>query len=215
MGPTERERPFPIGTGTTLPQMSKRDRKIDAIHTAAARRFAERGYRGTRMADIAADLDMQAGSLYYYFASKEELLVAIIESRVGKAVESLRSVLAGAGSYVEKVRTAIVAHLRAFQDDADIYSIFNFERLSDISPGLAEQVHRPGREYEALWGQLLDAGISSGELRPDLDTRVTVKAIVGLCNSVLLWYRPDGRRTIDEIADEFSGVVLNGITTGH
>ena len=191
--------------------MSKRDRKIDAIHVAAARRFAEQGYRGTRMADIASDLDMQAGSLYYYFASKEELLVAIIQSRVGTAVDSLRSIIDGAGSFADKVRSAIVGHLRAFQDDADIYSIFSFERLSDISPALAEQVDRPGREYEALWGRLLDGGIASGELRPDLDTRVTVKAIVGLCNSVLLWYRPDGKRTIDEIAAEFSGVVLGGI----
>ena len=191
--------------------MSKRERKIEAIHAAAAGRFAERGYRGTRMADLAADLGMQAGSLYYYFASKEELLVGIIESRVGRAVESLRAVIDGTGSFAEKVEAAIIGHLRAFQDDADIYSIFNFERLSEISPGLADQVDRPGRDYEALWGRLLDAGIASGELRPDLDTRVTVKAIVGLCNSVLLWYHPDGKRTIDEIAVEFSGVVLHGI----
>ena len=200
-----------VGLEATLPPMSKRDRKIDAIHAAAARRFAQRGYRGTRMADIAADLDMQAGSLYYYFASKEELLVAIIESRIGRAVESLRAVLDGGGSFADQIEAAILGHLRAFQDDADIYSIFNFERLSDINPELAEQVDQPGRAYEALWGRLLDEGIASGELRPDVDTRVTVKAIVGLCNSVLLWYRADGKRTIDEIADEFSGIVLRGI----
>ncbi len=163
------------------------------------------------MADIAADLDMQAGSLYYYFASKEELLVAIIESRVGKAVESLRATLDGGGSFAGQIQAAIIGHLRAFQDDADIYSIFNFERLSDINPDLADQVDRPGRDYEALWGRLLDEGIASGELRADVDTRVTVKAIIGLCNSVLLWYRPDGKRTIDEIAEEYSDIVLRGI----
>lgn len=191
--------------------MSKRTRKIEAIHAAAAYRFAERGYHGTRMADIAADLDMQAGSLYYYFASKEELLVAIIESRVGRAVMHLQSVLAGEESTADKVRAAMVGHLRAFQDDADIYSIFNFERLADISPELAAEVDRPGREYESLWRELLETGVGSGELRSGLDTRVTVKAIVGLCNSVLLWYRPDGKRTIDEIAEEYAALVLGGI----
>lgn len=194
--------------------MSKRQRKIEAIHAAAAKRFAENGYHGTRMADIAADLDMQAGSLYYYFDSKEELLVAIIESRVGRAVAYLRSVVAGEGSCADKVRAAVGGHLRAFQDDADIYSIFNFERLADISPALAAKVDRPGREYEAQWEELIDRGISAGELRPGLDTRVTVKAIVGLCNSVLLWYRPDGKRTIDEIAAEFADLVLGGIGVG-
>ena len=163
------------------------------------------------MADIAGDLGMQAGSLYYYFGSKEELLVAIIESRVGRAVGHLRSVIDGAGSVGDKIRAAIIGHLQAFNDDADIYSIFSFERLADISPDLADPVDRPGRAYEALWGELLDAGVAAGDLRTGVDTRVTVKAIVGLCNSVLLWYRPDGARTIDEIAAEFSDLVLDGI----
>ena len=44
-----------------------------------------------------------------------------------------------------------------------------------------------------------------------MDTRLTVKAIVGLCNSVLLWYRADGKRPIDDIAAEFSRLVLGGI----
>jgi AcrR family transcriptional regulator len=195
--------------------MTKRERKIEAIHAAAARRFAENGYHGTRMADIAADLDMQAGSLYYYFDSKEELLVAIIESRVGRAVEYLRSVVAGEETGADKIRAAVEGHLRAFQDDADIYSIFNFERLADISPELAAKVDRPGREYEALWGAVIDQGIATGELRQGLDTRVIVKAIVGLCNSVLLWYRPDGKRTIDEIAAEYADLVLGGIAIGE
>ena len=55
-------------------------------------------------------------------------------------------------------------------------------------------------------------GKTAGELRAGLDTRVTVKAIVGLCNSVLLWYRPDGKRSIEDIAGEYSDLVLGGIT---
>ncbi len=189
----------------------KRARKVEQIHAAAARLFAERGFHATRMADIAAALDMQAGSLYYYAESKEDLLVGIVESRVGVAVASLRDVLASEASVTDKIRTAITAHLRAFQEDADIYSIFNFERLGDISPEVAEHVDRRGREYEALWGDLVRAGVQGGELRRDIDVRVTVKAIVGLCNSTLLWFRPGGRLSLDEVSGEFAALVLAGL----
>jgi TetR/AcrR family transcriptional regulator, cholesterol catabolism regulator len=192
----------------------KRARKVEQIHAAAARLFAERGFHATRMADIAAELDMQAGSLYHYAASKEDLLVAIVESRVGIAVEALRDILAGDGTVTDKMRRGVAAHLRAFQDDADIYSIFNFERLADISPEVAEQVDRRGRHYEALWADLVARGVETGELRVDIDVRVTVKAIVGLCNSTLLWFRPGGRLTIDEVADEFAALVLGGLVAG-
>jgi AcrR family transcriptional regulator len=190
---------------------AKRTRKIEQIHAAAAQLFAERGFHATRMADIAAALDMQAGSLYYYFTSKEELLAAVVESRVGRAVVALREVAAGPETVADKIRAAVAAHLRAFQDDADIYSIFNFERLEDISPEVAGQVDRRGREYETLWAELITRGVQTGELRGGIDIRVTVKAIVGLCNSTLLWFRPSGRRTVDEVADEFADLVLGGI----
>ena len=186
-------------------------RKIEAIHAAAAQRFATHGYHATRMADIAAELDMQAGSLYYYFASKEELLVAVVESRVGRAVDELEAVVAGEGSASDRVREAIGHHLRAFNDDADIYSIFNFERLEGISAELADKVNDPGRRYEALWGELLESGKARGEFRSDLDVRVSVKAIVGLCNSTLVWHRPDGRHPIDTIAAQYADLVIGGI----
>lgn len=191
----------------------KRARKVGRIHAAAARLFAERGFHATRMADIAAELDMQAGSLYYYAASKEDLLVAIVESRVGVAVGALRDIIAHQDPVADKIRRGVAAHLRAFQDDADIYSIFNFERLADISPEVAEQVNRRGREYEALWTELVGAGVESGELRSDIDVPVTVKAIVGLCNSTLLWFRSGGRRSLDEVAGEFAGLVLTGLVS--
>lgn len=191
----------------------KRARKIEQIHAAAARLFAERGFHATRMADIAAELDMQAGSLYYYAASKEDLLVAIVESRVGVAVAALRDIVAGDDPVAGKIRAAMAAHLEAFQDDADIYSIFNFERLADISAEVAEQVNRRGRAYEALWTDLVTSGVTSGELRPGIDVRVTVKAIVGLCNSTLLWFRPGGRRSLDEVAAEFADLVLDGLVS--
>lgn len=189
----------------------KRARKREQIHAAAARLFAERGFHATRMADIAAELDMQAGSLYYYAASKEDLLVAIVESRVGVAVAALRDIVSSDARVADKIRTAMAAHLRAFQDDADIYSIFNFERLADISAEVAGQVDRRGREYEALWGDLVSAGVESGELRNGIDVRMTVKAIVGLCNSTLLWFRPGGRFSLDEVAGEFADLVLSGL----
>jgi AcrR family transcriptional regulator len=190
----------------------KREARIERIHDAAAALFAERGYHATRMQDVAESVDMQKGSLYYYFASKEELLVSLVESRVGAALGMLATIVADGTSAAARVRSAIAGHLAVFQQRADVYTIFNSEKLHSISRDVAMKVDELGREYERLWADLLTEGIAAGAFRQDLDVPVTVKAVLGMCNTTLFWFRRGGRLTIDEVADRFSDLVLAGIS---
>ena len=189
----------------------KREARRREVVAVAARLFSEKGYASTRMADVAAELDMRAGSLYYYVESKEALLASVVEERVGVAVEMLESILARDGDVVEKVTAGIEGHLVVFDQHADLYRIFIAEHLDEIAPDVAGTVDELGRHYEQLWVDLLADGVLTGALRPDLDPWLTMKAIVGLGNSTLFWFEPDGPLTAEVVAERFTAIVLDGI----
>lgn len=189
----------------------KRQAKEREIYETAARLFAERGYYATRMEDIAAALDMQKGSLYYYFASKEELLAKLVEGNIGIALDVLQTIITENTPPSLKFSRAITAHLRVFQEHADIYTIYNSEKLSAITPQTADLADQLGRGYEKLWISLLTEGIAAGEFRPDLDIPIVMKAIMGMCNSTLIWFKPGKRLTIEETAEIFTRLLLVGL----
>ena len=163
------------------------------------------------MQDIAAELDMQKGSLYYYFESKEALLATLVRSRVDAAVEALEAIVNGGGPADTKLVAGIRSHVGLFQEYADVYTIFSSEKLGSIDAEGARLVDKAGRKYEGLWAELLHSGMAAGVFRPDLDVPVVVKAIVGLCNSTLYWFREGGRLDVDGLSERFSSLVLGGI----
>ena len=190
----------------------KRTAKVEAIYDVAGELFAERGFAATRMEDIAAGLGMQKASLYYYFDSKETLLTSLVQSRVGIALDAIRDIVEQEESATSRVRGGVNRHLSVFQDHSDVYTIYNSERLHSISRETAQTVDSLGREYEQLWGRLFREGMQQGEFRGDLDVSITVKALLGSCNATLSWFQPDGRYTIEQVADRFSEIFLNGVS---
>lgn len=201
-----------MSTPTSLPRTTrKRLAKTQEIYDTAARLFAERGYHATRIQDIADALDMNKGSLYYYFSGKEELLMQIVEGRVGDALARVQTIVTGEGPVEVRLRAALQAHLRLFHEDADIFSIFQFEKLNAINQTAAAVVDRLGREYERLWRDLLAEGITAGIFRDDLDPKILVKAIMGMCNQTLIWYNPKGRLEIEAIGEIYAAFVLQGL----
>ncbi len=189
----------------------KRQARIEEILRTAARLFAKRGYHATSVEDIANELDLQKGSLYHYFASKDALLNNIVKQQLNTAVNMIREILAVEESPKEKFKRAVHAHLHLFNQHADIYSIFKFENLSLIDPALARTVDKLSKQYELEWRKLLRMGVDAGDFRPGLDTSLMVKGFEGLLNSSLTWFRSDGRLSLDEVADQFVELMLGGI----
>jgi TetR/AcrR family transcriptional regulator, cholesterol catabolism regulator len=188
----------------------KRRVRRDQILDAAARIFARDGFHAARMDDIAAELDLTKAALYYYCDSKEDLFVKVIEARVGIAVDALESIENTAPAPA-KLRQAILIHLQVFHRHPDIYTMFLSERLQSISADAASVVDAMGRRFEHRWAEILREGIAAGDFSPDLDVPITVKASLSMCNMTLSWFRPDGRLTIDQLAERFGDLILQGI----
>jgi AcrR family transcriptional regulator len=182
------------------------------ILQAAARVFHEKGFHAARIQDVADELGMQKGSLYHYISTKQDLLKGLVEGAMQRLIAELRGISGTGHSAHQKLAMAIEAHLRLTQEDREIWGILRRENLDLLNRGSQSDIRGMIKEYESIWDDLVNLGVESNEFDPDLDGRVVVQAILGMCNATGVWFRPDGRLPIQEVARVFSEIVLRGVS---
>lgn len=182
----------------------------EQILERAAEVFNARGYRGASVEEVARRAGLLKGSLYHHVRSKEELLGQVLLRGMGL----LRSGLPGGGTAsadpAARIRGAIAFHLEWMAADPHVTGVF-LRELPGLPPRLRRRLIGEVKEFEARWVALVRAGIAAGVLRPDLDPKITVYAILGLVNSVHRWYRSDGRLSMRRIATQCADLVLDGL----
>lgn len=181
------------------------------ILEAAARIFNEHGFHRTSMADIAAAVGMLKGSLYYYFQSKDELLFEVILTPLQKLVDALESVGRSDLPAESAVRQAIRRHVLMTAEYYPNLAVIAQERFDFLGEPYRTRIMALHRRYRQLWLELLRRGAAEGQLRSDLDPSLATFAILGMCNWMHRWYRPDGPASADAIADAFASLVLEGL----
>lgn len=183
-------------------------RRSPEIIDAAARVFAQRGFHGASTQDIADVLGIRQASLYYYFSSKEEALELVCLQGVAGFVEAAQSISAASGTTADKLSGLVRSHLAPFANRADYVRVF----LNDRQHLPAESRRRIGkwsRALERIYEDILQEGVRRGELRADLDTRVTVLAILGMTNAVAHWHRNEAI-PLTHVSEEFIRLLLEG-----
>jgi AcrR family transcriptional regulator len=181
-------------------------RKAD-LTREAARLFAERGFHGTSMGDLAEALGVQKGSLYSLTGSKQELLFQTMREGARAFHEALDQVPEEAPA-VERVRHALRGHLRVVSEQLDVATVFTREWRYLENP-YREQVLGERRRYEERFRALLRDGVEAGELRSDLDAGATALLVLSAANWAYTWLTPD--RDTDGLADRFTAIIVEGI----
>jgi AcrR family transcriptional regulator len=182
----------------------------DQVRAAALRLFKEKGYHATSMRDIADAVGINKGSLYSYIKSKEDLLVPVFEQAQGVLLSQIEQISADTVSTpTERLKRAIHAHVTAVADNLDVLTVYLSEWRQLATESLATN-RRQRERYAAMFHQILRDGIASGEFRP-MDTRIVMLGMIGMCNYLFRWYRPDGRLTPDQVADELIEMVMHGV----
>jgi TetR/AcrR family transcriptional regulator, cholesterol catabolism regulator len=173
----------------------------------AARLFAEKGYHGTSIGDLAKAMGVQKGSLYAHIASKEDLLYATMREGAD-AFHAALDEIPDALPATEKIRLALRGHLRVVAEQLDVATVFmrewrylEGERRDEI---LAER-----RRYEERVRALFREGRERGELRTDLDDATAALLTLSAANWAYTWLQP--ARDTDELADHFYLVLVDGI----
>jgi AcrR family transcriptional regulator len=173
----------------------------------AARLFAEQGYHGTSMEDLAGAMGVQKGTLYAHVRSKEELLLELAEAG-GAAFHEALDAIDERLPAVEKLRLALRAHLRVVAEQLDVATVFLREwRHLDEAHRQAFVAER--RRYEERIRALFEEGVAQSELRTDLDVSAAALLFLSAANWAYTWLQP-GRDT-DAIADRFFDLLVDGI----
>jgi AcrR family transcriptional regulator len=173
----------------------------------AARLFAERGYHGTSIGDLAAALGVQKGSLYAHIASKQELLYETMREGAA-AFHAALDGIADDAAPAERIRQALRAHLRVVAQQLDVATVFVRE-WRYLEGERRDEIVAERRRYEERFRALFRDGRELGALRTDLDESAAALLALSALNWAYTWLTP-GRDT-DELADRFHALLLDGI----
>ena len=190
--------------------MVRKARAEEILH-AAAKVFSEKGFHATRIQDVADELGMQKGSLYYYISSKEDLVQGLVAGALERMIREASSILATGHGAGRKLAMLIEAHLRHAIEDRYVWSIHSRESLELLNRNSPADIRVLVDRYERLWDRAIAEGVASGELKADLDQRVTMQALLSMCTGLLTWFDPEGRLPAQEVARIYAEIVLHGV----
>lgn len=182
------------------------------ILDAAAHLFREGGYAAVSLRAIATAAGMQAGSVYYHFDSKEAIVIEVLDmgivavhDEVGRAIENLPADVSAA----ETVRAGIRAHLRALFEFSD-YTSANVRIYGQVPEAVRRANRKVRREYEALWGRILEHLSAQGDVRRGVDLNAFRRMLIGSLNATLEWVDTK-RDNLTELADNYTDLMLHGL----
>ena len=189
-------------------QMSPAERRIEILRSAGEILRA-RKHSSLTMREIADQLGMTKGNLYYYFRSRRDILFQCHLKSTEDNLSLLQEVQrlgASAGLRLAALIRGLVS--RVIKDPygafvtADLDSLTKAQRRSYV--GLRDQ-------FELGVRQLIEEGVSCGEFRA-ADVKVRSFVILGAVNAIARWYKPDGPRSPEEIAELFAEMLVSGLT---
>ncbi|WP_209123453.1 TetR/AcrR family transcriptional regulator [Alkalihalobacillus sp. BA299] len=181
-------------------------KKKEQILASAIDIINRRGYSGATMEEIAAELLMTKGSLYYYFKNKSDLMYQCHNFVLSQAIEELERILNGNGSVKEILHKMVAAHIEYAVEDKETFNII----MEPKRFYKREQVHlvlKLRKSYENLFAQIISRGIESGEFTAK-EPSIARMIILGAMNWIQQWYKPDGKLSKEQLTDLYSEYVI-------
>ncbi len=179
----------------------------EELTRTAARLFAERGYQGTSLADLAEALGLQKASLYHHIDSKEDLLWDVAREGADAFHAALDGVPADAPA-MERIRLALRAHLDVVAAQLDVATVFVRE-WRFLTGERREAFVAERRRYEERVRDLFREGVEGSELRTDLDVATAGLLFLSAANWAYTWLRPGADTAA--LADRLFAVLLDGM----
>jgi AcrR family transcriptional regulator len=184
--------------------MSARRAELTRI---AARLFAERGYQGTSLADLAAQLGVQKPSLYHHIESKEDLLWEVAWEGA-EAFHAALDALPADAPATERIRLALRGHLGVVAAQLDVATVFVRE-WRHLEGERRERFIAERRRYEERVRDLFREGVEGSELRTDLDVATAALLFLSAANWAYTWLRPEAET--EALADRLFAALLDGM----
>lgn len=190
-------------------QVNGRSGRLEDVREAALTLFAERGYRATTMRAIGGALGLRGPSLYNHVGSKQELLRDIVLGTLENLLAGHGAAVAGTDDTAEKLRRAVVAHVRYAVSHKREVLVNNREVLSLDEANRVLLIARRN-EYEGLFRGLVERGLREGRFAVG-SARMASYSILDMSNGVAVWFREDGPMTGEEVSAHYGRMALQAV----
>ncbi|WP_236789593.1 TetR/AcrR family transcriptional regulator [Amycolatopsis sp. GM8] len=186
---------------------ARRELVENEMYEQATRLFAERGFAGTSLQDIADAIGITRPALYYYVKSKDELLAKLVTEVTNGPLNELRELVATTElDAVGQLRALveIIVHRRATQP-ARFRLLIRSE--AELPAELTSAYDDSRRAVLRTIAEVIEAGITAGQFRP-VDARVAALGVLGMCNWVAWWFNPDGRDNVEAVTEQLTEMAI-------
>jgi AcrR family transcriptional regulator len=182
---------------------------IDSLTDVALAVFAERGYDGASMDDVARAAGITKASIYHHVAGKE----ALLERGLNRALDALFAILAEPDAATGDAAGRLRFIIRRVAETTltllpELTVLFRVRGASDVQRAALER----RRAFDRHVADLIVAAQAQGSVRSDIDPRTLVRLIFGMSNSVVEWYRPGGSIAPGQLVDTLLAVAFDGIS---
>jgi len=173
--------------------------------------FEKKGFSQTSIQDIVDALKVTKGTFYYYFSSKEELLMDIHLQYIDDLLERQTKILEAASlSCREKLAGIVHLLISDIKSEGPNARVF-FREIRHLNGENVQVIKEKRAEFRYRIQHLVEKGMEEGEFKPNLRADLITFGILGVTNWSYQWYKPDGKVTDEELSGIFTDMILNGI----
>lgn len=181
----------------------------DKIMRAAKKLFCEKGYHATSLKDLAKEIGTTTSIIYYYFNSKEELLVRIYELELEESIDGLLEIANSAIPTTKKLADIIKYCAKLNMEKQSWAKIF-FEEESALPSNFQKLIRNKKRQYNKVFEDIYSDGVKEGVFKPTPDLRVIVNSILGMYIWAYKWYMPGRGDDPEKIAQQMIDILTQG-----
>src|SRR5246127_4528731 len=182
------------------------------ILDAAAHVLSAKGYAGLRLTDVAAEAEIQAPAIYYYYASRDELIEEVMWAGIADMRETVvtgASQLPGGTPPLDRLLAAAEAHLRHALEISD-YTTASIRNAGQVPLSIRKRQIQEEERYGEVWRRLINDLAREGRLRPELDLYIAQMLVLGALNWAVEWWNPH-RGSLEGVVANAQSFIRHGI----
>ncbi len=180
--------------------------KRERILEEAVKLFYQRGFTGTTLDDIAAELGVTKPFIYTHFRSKVDLLAALCKPTIELSLEAVARAAKGPGTPTERLHRAIVDFTQVVLSRQANIAIY-FREEKNLAPEALAEINALRKKFDRLLSKLLAEGVAAGAFEIK-DVNLAALALGGMISWAYTWHRPDGRLPLDELCERMADLAL-------
>lgn len=180
--------------------------KRERILEEAVKLFYQRGFTGTTLDDIAAELGVTKPFIYTHFRSKTELLAALCKPTIELSLEAVARAAKGSGSPTERLHRAVVDFTQVVLSRQANIAIY-FREEKNLEPAALTEINALRKKFDRVLSNLLAEGVTAGEF--DIkDVNLAALAVGGMISWAYTWHRPEGRLPLSDMCERMADLTL-------